>query len=101
MIALLLYINYFYYLRKAESAMLVQLRKGHIELRHFLNKVQVLEYGLEQCSCGTGPETLRNVLIRRPYKAERCAVLGKVLRCQLCLGRLLDTLRGVPAASSG
>ena len=79
--------------------MLVQLRTGRTGLRHFLSKARVSGYESGQCSCGTGPETPRNVLIHCPHEAERRIVLREALGGHLDLSRLLDTPRGAPVAS--
>jgi hypothetical protein len=87
------------HLHKAESTMLVQLRTGRTGLRHFLNKAQVLGYELEQCSCDTGLETSRHVLLYCLHEEERRTVLREAQRGQLDFARLLDTPKGAPLAS--
>ena len=79
--------------------MLVQLRIGRTGLRHFLNKAQVPEYESEQCSCGTGPETPRHVLLYCPHEEERRTVLRETQGGQLDFARLLDTPKGALSAS--
>jgi hypothetical protein len=79
--------------------MLVQLQTGRTGLRHFLNKAQVPGYESEQCSCGTGPETPRHVLLDCPHEDERRTVLREAQGGQLDFARLLDTPKGAPLAS--
>ena len=86
-------------LQKAESTMLVQLRTGRTGLRHFLSKARVPGYESGECSCGTGPETPRHVLLHCPHEEERRTVLREALGGYLDLSRLLDTPRGAPVAS--
>jgi hypothetical protein len=86
-------------LQKAESTMLVQLRTGRTGLRHFLSKARVPGYESEECSCGTGPETPRHILLHCPHETERRTALREALGSQLDLSRLLDTPRGAPVAS--
>jgi hypothetical protein len=78
--------------------MLVQLRTSRTGLRHFLNKVGVPGYESEQCSCGTGPETPRHILLHCPHE-ERRIVLKEAQRGILDFARLLDTPNGAPLAS--
>jgi hypothetical protein len=87
------------YLRKAESIMLVQLRTGRTGLRHFLSKARVPGYESEQCSCGTGSETPRHILLHCSHKADRRIVLREALGGQLDLNCLLDTPRRAPVGS--
>jgi len=88
------------HLPKAESAMFVQLRTGRTGLRHLLSKVQVPGYESEQCSCGTGPETPRYILLhctrsRAPHS------LREAQGGQLDFTRLLDTPKGAQWSASG
>ena len=85
-------------LQKAESTMLVQLRTGRTGLRHFLSKARVPGYESEECSCGTGPETPRHILLHCPHEEERRIVLRQALGRHLDLSRLLDTPRDAPIA---
>jgi hypothetical protein len=81
--------------------MLVQLRTGRTGLRHFLSKAQVPGYQSEQCSCGTGPETPRHILLHCPHEAERRTVLREAQGSQLELDRLLDTPKEPYRRASG
>ena len=55
--------------------MLVQLRTGRIELKHFLKKARVPGYESDQCTCGTGQETPRHVLLDCLDEEERREIL--------------------------
>ncbi len=79
--------------------MLGQLRTSRTGPRHFLSKARVLGYELEQCSCGTGPETSRHILLHCPHEAESRIALREALGDHLDLSRLIDTPRGGPVAS--
>jgi hypothetical protein len=78
---------------------LIQLRTGRTGLRHFLNKARVPGYESGQCSCGTGLETPRHVLLQCPQEAERREALRERQGGQLDFTSLLDTPKGVPIAS--
>jgi hypothetical protein len=58
-------------LRKAESAVLIQIRTGRTRLAFFLYKVGVPEYISGQCLYGEGRETPRHVIIDCPLEDER------------------------------
>jgi hypothetical protein len=49
-------------LRKAESAVLVQIRTGRIGLASFLNKVRVPDFPSPICQCGQAHETAAHVI---------------------------------------
>jgi len=86
-------------LHKAESSILVQLWTGRTGLGHFLHKARVPGYESEQCSCETGPETPRHVLLDCPHEAERRVGLREALGGQLEFTGLLDTPKGAQLAS--
>ena len=79
--------------------MLVQMRTSRTGLAHFLHKAKVLGYNLEQCSCNTGAETPRHVLMHCPLEAERRRTLQEALGGQLDYSQLLDSLKGTVVAS--
>jgi hypothetical protein len=78
-------------LHKAESAILVQLRTGRTGLSRFLHKARVPGHESDQCSCGTGPETSRHVLLHCLHEAERRTALKEAQGGQLDFVQLLDT----------
>jgi hypothetical protein len=86
-------------LQKAESAMLIQLRTGRTGLSHFLHKARVPGHESDQCSCGTGPETPRHVLLHCPHEAERRTALKEAQGGQLDFVQLLDTPKGATLAT--
>jgi hypothetical protein len=86
-------------LHKAESAILIQLRTGQTGLGHFLHKARAPGYESEQCSCETGPETPRHVLLHCPHEAERRIGLREAQGGQLDFTSLLDTPKGAQLAS--
>jgi len=78
--------------------MLVHLRIGRTGLRHFLSKAGVPGYESEECSCGTGPEIPKHILLYCPHEAEPRTILREALGGHLDLRRLLDTPRGAPVS---
>ncbi|PQE15358.1 reverse transcriptase protein [Rutstroemia sp. NJR-2017a WRK4] len=51
-------------LKKAESAILIQMRTGRIGLAHFLSTAKVPDFPTKQCQCWHGWETPRHVLLQ-------------------------------------
>jgi hypothetical protein len=86
-------------LRKAESTVLVQRRTGRIGLKHFLKKARVPGYESGQCTCGTGQETPRHVLLEFSDEEERREVLREIQGQNLDLRKLLDTEKRAQGAS--
>jgi hypothetical protein len=88
-------------LRKAESSALVQLWTGCIGLAYFLHKARVPGIDSGLCSCGSGNETPRHLLIhcqKEEIQAHR-EELKKAGGGRLDLRKLLDTPDGAGAAS--
>ena len=77
-------------LRKTESSALVQFRTGCTGPAHFLYKARVpgVESGL--CSCRSGPETPRHMLIHYQKEELRRGELRRVGRGSLDFRKLLD-----------
>src|SRR5438045_6706528 len=80
-------------LRKAESAVLTQIRTGRIGLAAFLNKVRVPDFPSPQCRCGQAQETAAHIILHCPLYAEA--------RERLCVpGERLD-IRALVSFSKG
>src|SRR5271165_7181491 len=75
------------------------MRTGRIGLGHFLHKAKVLSYSTEKCSCNTGAETPRHVLMHCPLEVERRSTLQEALGGQLDYSQLVDTPKGAVVAS--
>src|SRR5271167_2664378 len=75
------------------------MRTSRTRLAHFLYKAKVLSYNLEQCSCNTGIETSRHILIHCLVEAERRRTLQEALGSQLDYSQLLDSSKGAVVAS--
>jgi hypothetical protein len=57
-------------LKKAESAVLTQIRTGRIDLAAFLNKVRVPDYPSPACRCGQAQETAAHIIAHCQLYAE-------------------------------
>ena len=79
-------------LRKAESALITQIRTEHIKLTVFLNKVKIPKYEILTCQCSQVRETVTHVIMHCFRFAETRHLLENSKTDQLDLQVLTDML---------
>jgi hypothetical protein len=84
-------------LRKAESAVLTQLRTGKIGFNSFLYARKVPGIASPDCECNGGPMTVRHVVLECPKWQQEREELGEPLRTN-DLRRVLSSKEGCRAA---